>query len=145
MLTNAAQGDDARTFHVQMGFGKPPSCSAVLTSSLRTGYVHGKYFCLIHPRQRCRQDRRYASSFPFSRRAKTPRPDPVAVVAGGSEEVRHGFHEWCRTADITSRAKICGPSCICRQGCIDATRWSRPILRNSSCIRVRHDDGPIFR
>ena len=37
-------GDDARTFHVQMGFGKPPSCSAVLTSSLRTGYVHGKYF-----------------------------------------------------------------------------------------------------
>ena len=44
MLTNAAPGDDARTFHVQMGFGKPTSCSALLTFSFRSGYIHGKYF-----------------------------------------------------------------------------------------------------
>jgi hypothetical protein len=94
--------------------------------------------CLIHPPQRCRQDMQYASSFPFSRRAKTLRPDLVAIVAGGSKEVRYSFHEWCRTADITSRAKICGPSCVCDQYGIEAARWSRPILRNSSCVRDRH-------
>src|SRR4029077_15929103 len=82
--------------------------------------------CLIHPRQRCRQDKRYASSFPFSRRAKTLRPDLVAVVAGGGEEFLNSFYEWCGTADITSRAKICGPSCGSDQGGIDAARWSRP-------------------
>jgi hypothetical protein len=44
VLANRAPGNDARTFHVQTGFGKPPSCSAVLTFSLRSGYIHGKYF-----------------------------------------------------------------------------------------------------